>query len=497
MDKDEDDCGCGDGTDAPRSPDRADLARADGTFSTDGGAGRCVDFTKPDRTLEEYSFTYCVRTTEPEIRGLTLEEPRKVPGRIVDKFLPGLLQEAAVVRAVRDPNTIRSSLAGRGGEVLRDDDDDTDTRDTATRDTLGNAVATLPENFNIDAKVLQSLTRDPGAVTTDRIASAARLSLHADLHRFLGGAVAREPGRRRLNGENPIFWDDDLTDLPGLHDRARPRAAVQAGVGGRRLLDGQPALQPAAGSRPEEADRRRRLGAPRGDQPRGVAYVDATGSTPASTATATSARSSPARSARSTRGGSSASTGGFGGGLGVAGDLRLGRRPARHRRRLRERRQRAPGRTHRARRRRTRSTSCATAPMQSASSVRSQRTSVVHTVAQGERVTATTESVANYNHCHAITIQYFEVLRHLLVRQRLVDVQECLFVPMLMSWFTRDKALRWRNTLATVDAARAARRVRRARADRRGLRRQRPAARAVRRREPRDRRGRPPASASS
>ena len=40
------------------------------------------------------------------------------------------------------------------------------------------------------------------------------------------------------------------------------------------------------------------------------------------------------------------------------------------------------------------------------------------------------------------------MLRHLLVRQRLVDVQECLFVPLLMSWFTRDKTLRWRNTLA-------------------------------------------------
>ena len=122
VDKDEDDCGCGDGTEAPRSPDRADLARADGTFSTDAGAGRCVDFTKPDRTLEEYSFTYCVRTTEPEIRGLTLEEPRKVPGRIVDKFLPGLLQEAAVVRAERDPNSVRPSLAGRPGETDRGDD---------------------------------------------------------------------------------------------------------------------------------------------------------------------------------------------------------------------------------------------------------------------------------------------------------------------------------------------------------------------------------------
>ena len=73
---------------------------------------------------------------------------------------------------------------------------------------------------------------------------------------------------------------------------------------------------------------------------------------------------------------------------------------------------------------------------------------MVQTVTQGERVAATTESVANYNHCHAITVQYFEVLRHLLARQRLSDVQECLLVPLLMSWFTEDKALRWRNTLA-------------------------------------------------
>ena len=86
--------------------------------------------------------------------------------------------------------------------------------------------------------------------------------------------------------------------------------------------------------------------------------------------------------------------------------------------------------------------------VQSASSVRAQRSIVVQTVRQGERVTATTETVANYNHCHAITIQYFEVLRHLLVRQRLTDVQECLFVPLLMSRFNTDKVLRWRDNLA-------------------------------------------------
>ena len=98
----------------------------------------------------------------------------------------------------------------------------------------------------------------------------------------------------------------------------------------------------------------------------------------------------------------------------------------------------------------TRSTSSATAPCRALPRSAASAASVVQTVTQGERVIATTETVANYNHCHAITVQYFEVLRHLLVRQRLVDVQECLFVPLLMSWFTADKARRWRNTLASA-----------------------------------------------
>lgn len=85
--------------------------------------------------------------------------------------------------------------------------------------------------------------------------------------------------------------------------------------------------------------------------------------------------------------------------------------------------------------------------MQSASVVRSQRSTVVQTVSQGERVQATAESVANYNHCHAITIQYFEVLRHFAVRNRLADVQECLFVPLQMAPFDLAKCLRWRNSL--------------------------------------------------
>ena len=84
---------------------------------------------------------------------------------------------------------------------------------------------------------------------------------------------------------------------------------------------------------------------------------------------------------------------------------------------------------------------------QAASAVRSQRSTVIQTVSQGERVEATSESIANYNHCHAITIQYFEVLRHFVVHNRFVDAQECLFVPLQMANFDIEKALRWRSAI--------------------------------------------------
>jgi len=85
--------------------------------------------------------------------------------------------------------------------------------------------------------------------------------------------------------------------------------------------------------------------------------------------------------------------------------------------------------------------------MQNASSVRSQRTTVVSTIEQSERSMVTTESVGNYNHCHAITIQYFEVLRHLAVHSELVDVQECLFIPLSVSMFDDEKIIRWGDLL--------------------------------------------------
>lgn len=84
---------------------------------------------------------------------------------------------------------------------------------------------------------------------------------------------------------------------------------------------------------------------------------------------------------------------------------------------------------------------------QSASSLRSQRSTVIQTVGQNETMTVQTEVIKNNNHCHAMTVEYFEVLKHYAIEMGLVDVQECLFVPLPMSLFDHQKVLRWRNTL--------------------------------------------------
>lgn len=49
---------------------------------------------------------------------------------------------------------------------------------------------------------------------------------------------------------------------------------------------------------------------------------------------------------------------------------------------------------------------------QSASSLRTQRNTVIQTVGQNENMTVQTEVVRNNNHCHALTVEYFEVLKH-------------------------------------------------------------------------------------
>ncbi|WP_108816054.1 hypothetical protein [Loktanella sp. Alg231-35] len=66
----------------------------------------------------------------------------------------------------------------------------------------------------------------------------------------------------------------------------------------------------------------------------------------------------------------------------------------------------------------------------------SSRTSV-RTATATDRRTATTKFVANRNHCHAMTMQWFEVLRDFSMETRIEGVQLVVFVPMQLIRFRR------------------------------------------------------------
>jgi hypothetical protein len=85
---------------------------------------------------------------------------------------------------------------------------------------------------------------------------------------------------------------------------------------------------------------------------------------------------------------------------------------------------------------------------QSAASYRQQNSTVVTAVEEGQKYAASTEAIANHNHCHSLTMMYFEVLRHFAIFQELVDVEECVFVPLIMTKFSLENIARWADVLA-------------------------------------------------
>lgn len=86
--------------------------------------------------------------------------------------------------------------------------------------------------------------------------------------------------------------------------------------------------------------------------------------------------------------------------------------------------------------------------MQNADSYRQLNATVITTVKEDQHYSAVTEVVANHNHCHALTMMYFEVLRHYAIYQELVSVEECVFVPLLMTNFTVDNIFKWGDVLS-------------------------------------------------
>ncbi len=89
---------------------------------------------------------------------------------------------------------------------------------------------------------------------------------------------------------------------------------------------------------------------------------------------------------------------------------------------------------------------------QNASSVRNRRASIVREVSQSEHEEISTRVVTNYNHMHALSIHYYEVIQAFRTTTQLERAERCLFVPVKLVDFTDSATVdRWRLLLA--DAA--------------------------------------------
>jgi outer membrane protein OmpA-like peptidoglycan-associated protein len=81
-------------------------------------------------------------------------------------------------------------------------------------------------------------------------------------------------------------------------------------------------------------------------------------------------------------------------------------------------------------------------------SLRNLESTVVTEVSQSETVTGVSEVVQNINYTRALTIVYYEILRHLRVDTEVDAVSECVFVPMPVRPFSDARISRHRKTLA-------------------------------------------------
>lgn len=78
---------------------------------------------------------------------------------------------------------------------------------------------------------------------------------------------------------------------------------------------------------------------------------------------------------------------------------------------------------------------------QHSTSVRNRRATAVREVSQTESEQISTRIVANYNHMHALTIQYYEVVQIYRVVAQLQKAERCLFIPLDLLDFSAQDAM--------------------------------------------------------
>ena len=477
------DCGCSDKA-VPRTPTQDDIADAPGTFAADLGTGQCIRFNVPNRAIEEFNFYSVVRTTEPEISGITTgiikDEPVTLPSNSLPPRPP--LRPPASTPELDLDARIRAALVPLMLTGIQPQWRDVE---TIMRAEVVKARATpLPSNFfsqfpgwgeglewSFEAfhvfnnakldEVIKKAVSVGGvgvAMPPPGVAFSAEMQVTATAG-TLGGAALSEivrrglkrlPQRVPLDRQAPVDWDStptfyEATSIAHGHLLHFKQVWYADGYSLGDLLYSLP-LAPGQKKVISVVDWERREQTSREEFTSAEEGLQAALSRDRDLSEVVTGTLS-----ESARGGSSNTTVGFGAGKGSAGNgsyqgfnfggvmgvsggfgssdsdaFQVSSRDlsSSSLQSLRDR------------------------TLQSASAVRNLRSTIVQTARQGEAVRATTEVVANHNHCHALTIQYFEVLRHFKVTQELADVQECLFVPFPMSEFVRPKVLRWRESLS-------------------------------------------------
>lgn len=456
--------------DPPRAPTAEELAAHPEAFTDKDCC--CATFTTPNRTVEEVMFQAVVRTTQPEVMGVRARPPKPIPAHLVDRVVALTRLQPVVLNAFAEPDdrpdSVRSVRSGvrereeeahiatavrRGAALMRASelDDVSTTAATARLSGLASIAErsarvlelrdTRTEPLRLEASVLADIAREPGGITPARLLAAERTSLVRHFRHQLDTIDPRPVGRFDLSPTRQANWEApplpyQATTVAHGHLVTMKQVWRADGYSLGDLLYSLP-LAPGQQKLISILDWERR------DEVRRTEHRIATESLSASLShdrdisdiVRSALHERMDASSRASTSAVGTAVGGFIGPIvfGAAGGVSKASSSAQQA----SSRDIAASALNQARDR----------TLQAASAVRGQRATVVQAARQGEAVRAQTEAIANNNHCHAMTIEYFEVLRHFQVSQEMAHVQECLFIPFAISPFTSQKALRWRHIL--------------------------------------------------
>lgn len=452
----------------PRAPDHEDLVGVDGVYASDRGGG-CVKLTTPNRTIEEYNFTMLVRTTDPVLWGVKPRPRSPLSQGALDliakiAFGASSIDAALKAKAGSGATRVRSRRLDTGanenaaGAESEEEDIRLSSeayrnsgllaarawRDTTDLDAAHKAILKSASGFSED--VLRQALSDPDGFTPTALMTAERKYSFEAVRQKLATSIFGYSQRAPISASNAPEWEGNgniyqAATIAHGHVLGFRQIWKADGYSLGDLLYSLP-LGPGQKRKIVVLDWDRREAARRDESRTATEAFSADLSRDRDVAEIVNSTIT-----ESIRAESNARSWGAGGGIGLGipigavGFLGIGVAGG------------GGGASSDAQQNSARAVAASSGQhlsdrtQQAAAAVRSQRGTIVASRTQHESVSVTSEVVANYNHCHAITIEYFEVLKHYRVDQDIVSVRECLFVPLHISPFDDLKALRWRDTL--------------------------------------------------